>query len=73
MYTLDSGSIQGGTDYGHMKAKSLILCGSNSNPNPKQIFGWAYKDLCGLLIKNIELVCSRSKVWDFEGWLIGHS
>ena len=23
------------TDYGHTKAKSLILCGSNSNPNPK--------------------------------------
>ena len=27
------------TDYGHMKAKSLILCGPNSNSNPKQIFG----------------------------------
>ena len=28
------------TDYGHMKAKSLILCGpnSNSNHNPKLIF-----------------------------------
>ena len=23
------------TDYGHMKAKSPILCGPNSNPNPK--------------------------------------
>jgi len=23
------------TDYGHTKAKSLILCGPNSNPNPK--------------------------------------
>ena len=23
------------TDYGHKKAKSLILCGPNSNPNPK--------------------------------------
>ena len=27
------------TDYGHSIAKFLILCGSNSNPNPKQIFG----------------------------------
>ena len=25
----------GHTDYGHTKAKSLILCGSNSNSNPK--------------------------------------
>ena len=23
------------TDYGHTKAKSLILCSPNSNPNPK--------------------------------------
>ena len=23
------------TDYGHRMAKSLILCGPNSNPNPK--------------------------------------
>ena len=23
------------TDYGHMKAKSLIICGQNSNLNPK--------------------------------------
>ena len=23
------------TDYGHMKAKSQILCGPNSNPTPK--------------------------------------
>ena len=23
------------TDYGHTKAKSLILCGPNSNPHPK--------------------------------------
>ena len=23
------------TDYGHTMAKSLILCGPNSNPNPK--------------------------------------
>ena len=23
------------TDYGHTKAKSLILCGQNPNPNPK--------------------------------------
>ena len=23
------------TDYGHTMAKSLILCGTNSNPNPK--------------------------------------
>jgi hypothetical protein len=28
-----------GTDYRHTMAKSLILCGPNSNPNPKQIFG----------------------------------
>ena len=27
------------TDYGHTEAKSLILCGPNSNPNPKLIFG----------------------------------
>ena len=27
------------TDYGHTMAKSLILCGPNSNPNPKSIFG----------------------------------
>ena len=23
------------TDYGHMKAKPLIICSPNSNPNPK--------------------------------------
>ena len=27
------------TDYGHTKAKSLILFGPNSNPDPKKIFG----------------------------------
>ena len=27
------------TEYGHKKAKSLILCGSNANPNRKLIFG----------------------------------
>ena len=27
------------TDYRHTMAKSLILGGQNSNPNPKQIFG----------------------------------
>ena len=27
------------TDYGHTMAQSLILCGPNSNPNPKWIFG----------------------------------
>ena len=27
------------TDYEHTKAKSLIFCGPNSNPNPKKIFG----------------------------------
>ena len=27
------------TDYGHTKAKSQILCGPNSNPTPKYIFG----------------------------------
>jgi hypothetical protein len=27
------------TDYRHTMAKSLILCGPNSNPNPKEIFG----------------------------------
>ena len=26
------------TDYRHTKEKSLILCGPNSNPNPKKIF-----------------------------------
>ena len=26
--------LHSGTDYGHTKAKSLILCGSNSNSNP---------------------------------------
>ena len=25
------------TDYGHTKAKSLILCDPNSNPNPKKM------------------------------------
>ena len=27
------------TDYGHRMARSLILCGSNSKPNPKWTFG----------------------------------
>jgi hypothetical protein len=27
------------TDYGHTMAKSLILCGPNSNLNPKSIYG----------------------------------
>ena len=27
--------LHSGTDYGHTKAKSLILCGPNSNPDPK--------------------------------------
>ena len=26
-------------DYGHTMAKSQILCGPNSNPNPQKIFG----------------------------------
>ena len=29
----------GHTNYGHTKAKSLILCSQNSNPNPKYSFG----------------------------------
>ena len=33
------------TDYGHTKANSLVLCGSNSNPNPKYSFGCGYKGL----------------------------
>ena len=34
------------TDYGHTKAKSLILCGPNSNLNPeKKFWGCGYKDL----------------------------
>ena len=28
------------TDYEHTMAKSLILCGPNSNPNPKYLFIW---------------------------------
>ena len=28
------------TKYGHMKAKSLIFCGLNSNPNPKLLIFW---------------------------------
>ena len=30
--------------YGHTKAQSLILCGPNSNPNPKYL-GCGYKGL----------------------------
>ena len=35
------------TDYGHMMAKSLILCdpNSNSNPNPSKFMGFGYKGL----------------------------
>ena len=34
--SFDSIIVMGTTmDYGHTMAKSLILCGSNSNPNPK--------------------------------------
>ena len=29
-----SHTIEYDTDYGHMKAKSLIICDPNSNPNP---------------------------------------
>ena len=31
------------TDYGHTKAKSLILCGPN--PNPNKYLGFGYKGL----------------------------
>ena len=38
--------IDTGTDYGHMKTKSLILCGpnsnSNSNPNPNKYLECGY-------------------------------
>ena len=33
------------TNYGHTFTKSLILCGPNSNPNPKYLLGFRYKDL----------------------------
>ena len=33
------------TDYGHMKAKSLILYGLNSNPIPNKYLGCGYKGL----------------------------
>ena len=33
--TADERKMIPSTDYGHTKAKSLILCGQNSNPNPK--------------------------------------
>ena len=32
-------------DFGHTNAKSLILCGPNSNPNPKINLGFGYRDL----------------------------
>ena len=35
-------SMLSSTDYGHTMAKSLILCGPNSNPNPKWV---GYKGL----------------------------
>ena len=51
------------TDYGHMKAKSLILCGPNSNsnpnPNPNKYLGFGYEGLVfcrnnGLLMENMD-------------------
>ena len=36
---LSSYCLGAATDYGHTKAKSLIICGPNSNPNPKKLFG----------------------------------
>jgi hypothetical protein len=33
------------TDYGHTKAKSLILCGPNSNPIPNSYLGCGNKGI----------------------------
>ena len=42
----DSVFIYISTDYGYIKAKSLILCGPNSNPNPQKYLGCGYKGFC---------------------------
>ena len=42
--------IDTGTDYGHMKTKSLIFCGPNSNPNPNKYLKCGYKGLVFLEI-----------------------
>ena len=47
------------TDYGHTKAKSLILCGPNSNPIPNKHLGCGYKGLVfcrnnGLIMENMD-------------------
>ena len=37
--------IDWATDYGHTMATSLILCGLNSNPNPKKYLWFGYNGL----------------------------
>ena len=50
------------TDYGHTKAKSLILCSPNSNSNPRQIFGLS----CFFVEIMAQFVSSSPKVLDFN-------
>jgi hypothetical protein len=57
--TIGCSYMRNGTDYGHTKAKSLILCGPNSNPNPYEYLGWGYKRLIfcrsnGWIMKNMD-------------------
>ena len=58
------------TNYGHLMAKSLILCSPNSNPKPKWIFGmWSYKGLVfcrnnGWMMKNMD------KGLTFPKWML---
>ena len=56
-----------GTDNGHTKAKSLILCGPKSNPNPKNIFRCTEMG-ADKLAENISarIVCPSPKDWDFN-------
>ena len=64
------------TEYRHMKTKSLILSGPNSNPSPKQIFGMWKKRLSFVADSHVKnaLKCPRiylpnlsaqHKNWDF--------
>ena len=48
------------TDYGHMMAKSLILCSPNSNSNPNRYLGFGYKSLGNIhVLRNCVLVVPK--------------
>jgi hypothetical protein len=53
------------TDYGHTKAKSLIICGPNSNLNLKSILIWDVAIKQGYIHRGNRCDCGRTYIFRY--------